>query len=83
MKPPPSASQFQAILEANIKEMGLTGPDAAAFRQRYRRFTHPARIRAPEKMLSQYEADALASNIGEQLDLDVPTLKKRMGFDRG
>lgn len=85
--PPPTPEEFRKMVEGTIKEKGLTGPEAAAFRQRYRKYTHPvdrgarAHGRMPPPKISDDKANELAGTVGSQLGLDVDALKKRMGVD--
>lgn len=84
-QPPPTPKQFREMVEGTIREKGLSGAEAAAFRQKYRKYTHPdpgtyrARPPSPQPKISNDKATGLAEAVGDQLGLDVVKLKLRMG----
>jgi hypothetical protein len=83
-KPPQTHAEFRQMVEDQIKEMGLTGEKAAAFRHKHRleMYSEEELTRSDRltRQLTDAEANDLAELVGPQLGLDVETLKKRMGL---
>jgi hypothetical protein len=87
-RPPPTPEEFRALLDGLIVEMGLTGPEAAAYRQRFRRWLPAPRRPAPAspkplEPIPIEKAAELAAQVGDQLGLNVDSLKQNMGIMRG
>lgn len=84
--PPRSHAEFRQMVEDQIKEMGLTGEEATAFRQKHRldMYSDDERDESDRRasLLTNDEAAALAEKVGPKLGLDVETLKKRMGLTK-
>jgi hypothetical protein len=85
-KPRQTHAEFRQMVEDQIKEMGLTGEEATAFRQKHRMdmYSDDELDRSDKltKQLTDEEASALAEKVGNELGLDVETLKKRMGLTK-
>jgi hypothetical protein len=84
-KPPPSQQELRDLVEGSINEMGLRGPEAAAFRQRYRRWLgpyYPKPVARPRDPIPLEKAEELAAKVGDQLGLDMEFLKQNMGLTK-
>ncbi len=87
-RPPPTPEQFRELLEGLIVELGLTGPEAAAKRQKFRRWLPRPRRPAPAsptplEPIPMKNAAELAAKVGDQLGLDVEALNRNMGIKQG
>ncbi len=85
-RPPPTPEEFRELLEGLIAELGLTGPEAAAKRQKFRKWLpRPRRSPAPASPIREpiplEKAEELAAKVGDQLGLNMENLRKNMGID--